>query len=1556
MRHHPPIQKSIASSCSRLAIAALFLLFSSVVSNSLAQVPPPILQPPIVIPPSLPPPIVVPPSGPSPITESGLNTQVSEAIGNQFNITGGTRPNDGANLFHSFGEFSVPLNNIANFQNDSSLPTANILSRVTGNEVSDIRGTIRTQGFGDANLYLMNPNGVVFGPNASLDLNGSFHVSTADSIQLGAGSGAVLFSTTTAPNMLTSAPPSAFGFSGSNPLASISVSGTSLSVQPGKVISIIGGDPDGLPQGNQLTDENPGVLISNRSTLSAPGGQINLVSVAGPGTVSTTGPDFTSAVSVTDGIALGTIDITNGSNVDVTGNGGGTIAIRGGRLTLNNRARITAKTRGAGQAGAITVTAPTVDITSGGQISTSSEGTGAAGTILVTATDGTVNLSGNDRQTRNGTNAETAFVSGLFANTEGQGAGGNITIQTQDLNLTEGAVIEVNTSGRGSGDAGTVTINTTSSVSVSGSAQAILSGQTKTIPSTISSNVSEALDQNGNVSGIGLLGSGGSITIEAQNVMINDGSQVTATSSGKDDNLAVGPANGSLPSAGIVDITVFDTLTISDSIVTSTNTLIPSQISVSASGPAKVGDIRVDAGSIKVLKGGLITAETESLARINDPGTISVIARNTIEVSGFEAAPNISVPRLSSIQARTSGVNDAGNITLQAKNLNVTDGGQVVSSSLVSAKNPNLPPGAGGDITVITETISVEGRASARANADRSAINSVTRTAATAGNISISTNDLRVGNGGLILTDTDSSGLGGNVTVTATGTLTVTGVNTEIADRGLESRISSGTRGSGDAGNLSISAKSINVTDGGTIRAGTSEEGKGGALRIEANETLIISNAIDFGDQKFSSNISSNTTGSGSAGGIDVIATNVELTGGGSIATNTIGRGSGNAGNITINATGNVVLKGTSDVVISGFTERIRSAISSNVSETFEGSFGEGLLGSGGTININAQNVTLNDGAQIIASSSGRDVNPAAGPGNGSLPSAGTVDITVVDTLTVSDSIVTPRNTLIPSQISVSASGPAKVGDIRVDAGSIKVLKGGLITAETESLARINDPGTISVIARNTIEVSGFEAAPNISVPRLSSIQARTSGVNDAGNITLQAKNLNVTDGGQIASSSLVSGRDPSSLPGAGGDITVFAETISVAGRASAREFADRSAINSVTRTAAMAGNISIMTSNLAVADGGLIITNTESSGLGGNLSIAAADTLTVTGVNTEIAGRGLESRISSGANAIGDAGTLSLRANNITVTDGGTIKASSSGEGDGGIINLIADNNISVQGSPMIFEGPTPSSIASSSTGAGNSGTVTITAGDILVQNGAKVSTSASGNGKAGDINLGNAQEIQLDGGIIETTAARDAGGNIKLTASDLILIKESQINTSVQGDASNQGGNINIDPEFIVMINSQLEAKAAEGAGGNMDIVANVIFTDFRSSFDATGGDPSQNGTINIQAPIQNLSQAIAPLPEAIVEVAALYNAQCAGQKNGQFSSFTEQGLDRIPYEPGELLPTPFFIPDVSSDQSKKQNTLSSPMVQRLQLPGFDATTSAISTWNIFHTGCRA
>ena len=115
----------------------------------------------------------------SPITGSGLNTQVSPPVPlpsgqTQYNITGGTRPGgaSGTNLFHSFGDFNVPTNNIANFLNDSGLATSNILGRVTGGNISNIFGTIQTTGFGNANLFLMNPAGFLFGPNATVNVGG----------------------------------------------------------------------------------------------------------------------------------------------------------------------------------------------------------------------------------------------------------------------------------------------------------------------------------------------------------------------------------------------------------------------------------------------------------------------------------------------------------------------------------------------------------------------------------------------------------------------------------------------------------------------------------------------------------------------------------------------------------------------------------------------------------------------------------------------------------------------------------------------------------------------------------------------------------------------------------------------------------------------------------------------------------------------------------------------------------------------------------------------------------------------------------------------------------------------------------------------------------------------------------------------------------------------------------------------------------------------------------------------------------------------------------------
>src|SRR5262245_21556115 len=150
----------------------------------------------------------------TPITSLGLNTQISGplAVGGQtqFNITGGTRPGGGTNLFHSFGNFNVPNNNIANFLNNSGLPTSNILGRVTGGNVSNIFGTIQTTGFGNANLFLMNPAGFLFGPTATVNVGGMMTFTRADYLKLADG---VRFNATpsvSADLLLSAAPVAAF--------------------------------------------------------------------------------------------------------------------------------------------------------------------------------------------------------------------------------------------------------------------------------------------------------------------------------------------------------------------------------------------------------------------------------------------------------------------------------------------------------------------------------------------------------------------------------------------------------------------------------------------------------------------------------------------------------------------------------------------------------------------------------------------------------------------------------------------------------------------------------------------------------------------------------------------------------------------------------------------------------------------------------------------------------------------------------------------------------------------------------------------------------------------------------------------------------------------------------------------------------------------------------------------------------------------------------------------------------------------------------------------------
>jgi filamentous hemagglutinin family protein len=365
---------------------------------------------------------------PSAITgDRTLGTTVTQS-GTIYDITGGTRPGDGPNLFHSFDRFSVGTGDTARFSGPPGI--TNILSRVTGGQPSEIYGQLQATMPG-ANLYLLNPSGVLFGPDASLAVSGSFHVSTADFLRF--ADGAKFFATLGQASVLTVAEPVAFGFLGNTP-APITIQGSTLQVPAEKATSVIGGD---------IT------IVGGR--LLVPSGLIQITSVASPGEVGFSRLELAPDLQVDSFTRLGQTALVQGARIDASSpNGGGTVVIRSGHLRVDG-SRIFADTLGDMNGASLGVDlhiAGDAIITNEALITTDSTRAGRAGELRLTA--GRVDIH------------DALITSRPFAS----GDGGNVVLRTGNLMLTGGA--QISSSSRGAGRGGQLTIEATETLSISG--------------------------------------------------------------------------------------------------------------------------------------------------------------------------------------------------------------------------------------------------------------------------------------------------------------------------------------------------------------------------------------------------------------------------------------------------------------------------------------------------------------------------------------------------------------------------------------------------------------------------------------------------------------------------------------------------------------------------------------------------------------------------------------------------------------------------------------------------------------------------------------------------------------------------------------------------------------------------------------------------------------------------------------------------------------------------------------------------------------------------------
>lgn len=698
--------------------------------------------------------------------------------GPNYNITPEMGATRGNNLFHSFSQFDLQTGDTAAFSGPANIQ--NILARVTGGNPSSINGTIRSDIAG-ANFFFINPNGIIFGPNATVDVSGSFAATTANYLKLADGARFVA-ALDADDSGLSTAPISAFGFLGNTP-GPITVQQSTLAVADGQTISLIGGD-----------------IAMDGGTIQSAGGQINLVSVQSAGEVPTDSTALSLSVFSSTFTEQGQITLHNNAQVDASGEGGGRIVIRGGRLTVDN-SKIQANTTGAADGQGIDVAVVNdLSLLNGGQIkSISTAGLGSGGNINITAQS--VLLDGGGVVDENFFPATQISTStGDLFSGGGSGRGGDIVIQTGSLDLINSA--QISSATFGSGDAGRIDI-TASSVRLD--AQFATATQ-------ITAN-SQPFD------GIG--GNAGDIVINTDTLDVLNGASILATTygSGNAGNIDITAKSVNLVGYGVISPATYGTGNGGSVSITTESLLVDSSFiqavtTVNDADPilGKGGNISITAGTIDIRNGGLISATTLGSGA---GGTINLTA-NSINLTGDNGASGLPT----GIRAASGqdfgdgfilvGTGNGGDIVINPKtsdNLDLTvSGGAEISTA-------TLGSGSGGQIDLSVSSLRLTG-----GNISSASL-SLEPGAGIAGNVNINARGSVILTEQGLITTAAPNAEGGNINITA-------GSEIQLANSQITAQA-----GPGGGGNIKLTAPKLIYLLNSTISA--EAVGDGGNLGID---------------------------------------------------------------------------------------------------------------------------------------------------------------------------------------------------------------------------------------------------------------------------------------------------------------------------------------------------------------------------------------------------------------------------------------------------------------------------------------------------------------------------------------------------------------------------------------------------------------------------------------------------------------------------------------------------------------------------------------------------
>ncbi|MEE3719592.1 filamentous hemagglutinin N-terminal domain-containing protein [Tumidithrix elongata RA019] len=584
---------------------------------------------------------------------------------------------------------------------------------------------------------------------------------------------------------------------------------------------------------------------------------------------------------------------------------------------------------------------------------------------------------------------------------------------------------------------------------------------------------------------------------------------------------------------------------------------------------------------------------------------------------------------------------------------------------------------------------------------------------------------------------------------------------------------------------------------------------------------------------------------------VAISGANATISGGGIDTQKELGQTNGNNGNVTIAATGSITFDNNSHI----FTDV------------------NGVVGNAGDINLSARNISFTNGAQVQADT--------FGTGN-----AGEITIAAIDSVLFSGS-------LSGASSNVNKNGLGNAGSVTINARTISILDGATLGSSVRDLAKGN-AGTITLKATDTVLLSGVSPQRPLGYSAALSI-VEELGVGNAGNVIIDARSVSILDGARLSSEVFGQGK--------GGEISITAKD-NVLFSGSSLGFLSSAFTDVNTSGVGNAGNIIVKARSVSVTNGAQIASEIYGIGNAGNIKINAVENVLISGSPS-----GLFSRVRE--QAVGEGGTISIKAQALNVQNGGQITASTSSSGKAGTIEILLGSSLIVNGTGSIISATTDRG----STGKG--GDIFIDPQVITLQNGAKIAVGSQGSGIGGNITIFSNILTLLNGSSITAETASTNGGNITLNIPAYLLLRYgSQISTTAgTALAGGNGGNININAGFIIGVkgeNSDIFANAFTGNGGNVNITTNAIFgLEFRpklTSFsDITASSQfGLQGSVLVTTPGLDPSRGLTTLPLNLTDPTKQVSQSCAigGKLANRDNRFTISGKGGLPKSPTDEL----------------------------------------------------